>query len=110
MRERTAEYNPRVERRATAFARLFEAVLEGAVHRHDRRRANTTIAANPHLKLMFGYASEAPDADVRPFDRERFVDPQARDRVRRTAERGRRGQRLPAPSAPRRQQRRSGSS
>ena len=36
------------------------------------------MAANPHLKLIFGYASEAPEVDVRPFDRERFVDPQAR--------------------------------
>ena len=38
----------------------------------------STIAANPHLKLIFGYASEAPERDVRPFDRDRFVDPQAR--------------------------------
>ena len=38
----------------------------------------STIAANPHLKLIFGYASEASDDNVRPFDRERFVDPQAR--------------------------------
>src|SRR5213076_3052312 len=36
------------------------------------------MAANPHLKLIFGYATEAPEADVRPFDRDRFVDPQAR--------------------------------
>ena len=38
----------------------------------------STIAANPHLKLIFGYASDAPESDVRPFDRDRFVDPQAR--------------------------------
>ena len=37
-----------------------------------------TIAANPHLKLILGYASEASDADVRPFDEARFVDPQSR--------------------------------
>jgi PAS domain S-box-containing protein len=40
--------------------------------------ATLTIAANPHLKLIFGYASEAREADVRPFDPDRFVDPQAR--------------------------------
>ncbi len=40
--------------------------------------ATTTIAANPHLKLIFGYDGDAPEDDVRPFDRERFVDPQAR--------------------------------
>ena len=28
---------------------------------------------------MFGYAAETPAADVRPFEPERFVDPQARD-------------------------------
>jgi signal transduction histidine kinase/CheY-like chemotaxis protein len=38
----------------------------------------STIAANPHLKLVFGYASETPDADVRPFDADRFPDPQSR--------------------------------
>jgi signal transduction histidine kinase len=40
--------------------------------------STTTIAANPHLKLVFGYASEAPEVDVRPFERDRFVDPQSR--------------------------------
>ena len=37
------------------------------------------LAANPHLKVMFGYSVEAPEQDVRPFELERFVDPQARD-------------------------------
>ena len=38
----------------------------------------STIAANPHLKLIFGYASEEPDERVRPLDHESFVDPEAR--------------------------------
>jgi signal transduction histidine kinase len=38
-----------------------------------------TLSANPYLKLMFGFAAETPPEDVRPFDVERFVDPQARD-------------------------------
>jgi signal transduction histidine kinase/ActR/RegA family two-component response regulator len=38
----------------------------------------STIAANPHVKLILGYSSETPDADVRPFDPERFYDPPAR--------------------------------
>jgi len=38
----------------------------------------STIAANPHLKLIFGYASDAADGAVCPFERDRFVDPQAR--------------------------------
>src|SRR5204862_3072832 len=62
-----------------AFARLFEAVHEGvyigAIHESDTR----TAAANPHLKLMFGYAADTPDGEVRPFEADRFMDPQARD-------------------------------
>src|SRR6185295_10548298 len=62
-----------------AFARLFEAVHEGvyigAIHGPETR----TAAANPHLKLMFGYAADTPETDVRPFEADRFLDPQARD-------------------------------
>ena len=67
-----------MEHRGAAFARLFEAVHEGVYIGTVGPRATTTIAANPHLKLIFGYASGAPESEVRPFDRERFVDPQAR--------------------------------
>ena len=64
--------------RAAAFARLFEAVHEGVYIGTIEADATSTIAANPHLKLIFGYASEASDCDVRPFDPDRFIDPQAR--------------------------------
>ena len=64
--------------RAAAFARLFEAVHEGVYIGIVAPDRTTTIAANPHLKLMFGYAGETAEADVRPFDSDRFVDPQAR--------------------------------
>jgi signal transduction histidine kinase len=64
--------------RAAAFARLFEAVHEGVYIGTLGPDASSTVAANPHLKLIFGYSGDAPEADVRPFDRERFVDPQAR--------------------------------
>src|SRR4026207_2203427 len=67
-----------MERRAAAFARLFEAVHEGAYIGTIAPDGTTTIAANPHLKLIFGYDGEAPERDVRPFDPDRFVDPQAR--------------------------------
>jgi signal transduction histidine kinase len=67
-----------VDGRAAAFARLFEAVHEGAYIGTIGPDATSTIAANPHLKLIFGYAGDAPESDVRPFDRDRFVDPQAR--------------------------------
>jgi signal transduction histidine kinase len=66
------------EHRADAFARLFEAVHEGIYIGLLGPRATTTLAANPHLKLMFGYAAESRDAQVRPFEPSRFIDPQAR--------------------------------
>ncbi len=67
-----------MDRRAAAFARLFEAVHEGVYIGTFGPDASSTVAANPHLKLIFGYPADAPEADVRPFDRDRFVDPQAR--------------------------------
>jgi len=67
-----------VEKRAAAFARLFEAVQEGVYIGTLASDTTSTIAANSHLKLIFGYADEVPEADVRPFDCDRFVDPQAR--------------------------------
>ena len=67
-----------MEPRAATFARLFEAVREGVYIGTLGPDTTSTIAANPHLKLIFGYPSDAPEADVRPLDRERFIDPQAR--------------------------------
>jgi len=67
-----------VSERSKAFARLFESVQEGVYVGTMGPDETSTIAANPHLKLIFGYAIETPEADVRPFDRDRFVDPQAR--------------------------------
>jgi two-component system NtrC family sensor kinase len=67
-----------VDKRDAAFARLFEAVHEGVYIGTIGADVTSTIAANPHLKLIFGYATETREADVRPFDPDRFVDPQAR--------------------------------
>jgi PAS domain S-box-containing protein len=63
---------------AEAFARLFEAAQEGVYIGALGERGTTTRAANPHLRLMLGYAAETPPPDVRPFDADRFVDAQAR--------------------------------
>ena len=60
------------------FARLFEAVHEGVYIGLLRDDGTETLSANPHLKLMFGYAADAPAVDVRPFDLDGFIDPQAR--------------------------------
>ncbi|HVC21692.1 MAG TPA: ATP-binding protein [Vicinamibacterales bacterium] len=70
----TASLDPRAE----AFARLFEAVHEAVYIGVLGPRQSTTLAANPYLKLIFGYAADVPEAEVRPFDEARFVDPQAR--------------------------------
>jgi two-component system NtrC family sensor kinase len=67
-----------VDRRAAAFARFFEAVHEGVYIGTIGASTTTTIAANPHLKLIFGFPSETPEKNVRPFDLDRFVDSQAR--------------------------------
>ena len=62
-----------------AFARLFEAVHEGVYIGTLDGPATSTISANPYLKLMFGFAADTPQGEVRPFETDRFVDPQARD-------------------------------
>ena len=62
-----------------AFARLFESVHEGVYIGTLSAAAARTLSANPFLKLMFGYSAETPQEEVRPFELERFVDPQARD-------------------------------
>jgi signal transduction histidine kinase len=66
------------DNRGDAFARLFEAVHEGIYIGLLGPRDTKTLAANPYLRVMFGYAAGAGDADIRPFEPSRFVDPQAR--------------------------------
>jgi signal transduction histidine kinase len=66
------------EPRAEAFARLFEAVHEGVYIGLLAARGTVTIAANPHLAIIFGCPPGTPEADVRPFDGERFTDLRAR--------------------------------
>ncbi len=71
--------SPELSANVEAFARLFEAVHEGVYIGTILGAATATRAANPYLKLMFGFAADTPERDVRPFEVERFVDPQARD-------------------------------
>jgi hypothetical protein len=60
--------------RAAAFARLFEAVHEGVYIGLLGTDSSSTLAANAHLKLIFGFAAETAEDDVRPFDVAAFVD------------------------------------
>jgi PAS domain S-box-containing protein len=69
--------------RADAFARLFEAVREGvfigAIAPPGVDDADTTLAANPHLKQIFGYPLDTLESNVAPFAPELFVDGGARE-------------------------------
>jgi PAS domain S-box-containing protein len=69
---------PLTSSHADAFARLFEAVHEGVYIGTVGRAGTVTLAANPHLKLMFGHPADAPQEELRPFEPERFVDEDAR--------------------------------
>jgi signal transduction histidine kinase/CheY-like chemotaxis protein len=64
---------------ADAFARLFEAVHEGVYIGTIDGPYTATVSANPYLKLMFGFAADTPQSEVRPFEADRFIDLQARD-------------------------------
>ena len=44
----------------------------------DDDGGGSTLAANPHLKAIFGYTADAADADIAPFAPDRFADPAAR--------------------------------
>jgi signal transduction histidine kinase len=68
-----------VDSRAAHFTRLFQSVQQGVYIGTLAPDGTSTIAANPHLKLIFGYAGETPEADVLPFEADRFVDSQARE-------------------------------
>jgi signal transduction histidine kinase/CheY-like chemotaxis protein len=68
--------------RERAFAQLFEAIREGifigTIDTTLDPAGGATLAANPHLRVIFGFAPDAPDADVTPFAPDRFADPDAR--------------------------------
>ena len=67
-----------MDERAIALARLFQNVREGVYIGTLGANTTSTLAANPHLKAIFGYPPDAAETIVQPFDPSRFVDPQAR--------------------------------
>jgi two-component system NtrC family sensor kinase len=62
-----------------SFDGFFDALPEGAYVGVLKGAGTTTLAANPHLRLIFGWPAGTPAAAVRPFDADRFQDDQARD-------------------------------
>jgi signal transduction histidine kinase/CheY-like chemotaxis protein len=61
-----------------AYAHFFDGLHEGVYIGLVDAETTHTLAANPHLRLIFGWPEDLPATDVRPFDRARFVDDQAR--------------------------------
>ena len=64
--------------RGLAYARLFQNIGQGVYIGTLGATSTSTLAANPHLKKIFGYPIDAAENLVQPFDASRFVDPQAR--------------------------------
>jgi PAS domain S-box-containing protein len=62
-----------------AFLHLFEGLREGVYIGLVAPDRTATLAANPYLRLIIGWADDVAASGVRPFDAERFVDPLARD-------------------------------
>jgi len=54
-----------------------EGIFIGSVSPADAA-GGATVAANPYLKVIFGYAAGTPEAEVMPFAADRFADPAAR--------------------------------
>jgi len=67
-----------MDERNIAFARMFQSVREGVYIGTLGANSTSTLAANPHLKAIFGYPPDAAENLVQPFEAARFVDPQAR--------------------------------
>ena len=57
---------------------LFETLQEGVYVGRIAPDGTTTLAANPQLRLIFGWAADVHVGDIRPLDSDRFVDEQAR--------------------------------
>ena len=62
-----------------AFLNLFHGLRAGLYIGLVGPDDSATLAANPFLRLMFGWDDTLDAADVRPFDAQRFVDAQARE-------------------------------
>src|SRR5687767_152541 len=63
-----------------ALALLFERMLVGAyIGTIGPDGETTTIAANPHLRVIFGFPADAPAGEVLPFRPDRFAEPHARE-------------------------------
>jgi two-component system cell cycle sensor histidine kinase/response regulator CckA len=62
-----------------ALLSLFHSVQEGVfIGCLESDDVLKTLAANPYLKLMFGYEPTSPDSTIQPFNQKHFADAKAR--------------------------------
>ncbi len=73
-----ADTGPPVARDDAPAGRLFDSLPLGVYEGWVAGDGDVTARANAHLRIMFGYAAEAADADVRPLSIDRFPDPPVR--------------------------------
>jgi signal transduction histidine kinase/CheY-like chemotaxis protein len=66
------------EAHAETFKQLFDTIPEGVYVGLVENGVDRTIAANPHLRLIFRCPANAPETAVRPFESSRFFDPETR--------------------------------
>lgn len=78
MNGRVAPEGPAAHTLSDTLLRLFESVHAGICLGRLQADEDATLAANPHLKLMFGHPPGAESGAVRPLAPERFVEPEAR--------------------------------
>jgi PAS domain S-box-containing protein len=64
-----------------AFAHFFDNLPEGVYIGLIGPAETATLAANRHLRVMFGWPDDASAGEVRPFDPNRFVDELAREEL-----------------------------
>ena len=57
---------------------VHEGVFIGSLAAATDGASDATVAANPHLKQMFGYAADTPEENVAPFAPARFAEAAAR--------------------------------
>ena len=56
-----------LQRQTELLGHLFDTIREGIYFGTVTDSASLTFAANPHLKLMFGYSRETPPEKILPF-------------------------------------------
>ncbi|HUR21931.1 MAG TPA: hypothetical protein VMZ90_14040, partial [Vicinamibacterales bacterium] len=54
-----------------AFLNLFDGLREGVYIGLLGSDTTATLAANPYLRLIIGWADDVPTAELRPFDLDR---------------------------------------